>query len=168
MFDQGPTSIIKYLVNITEISDDTSITSDQYRTILGQYLTNEWPLHYVITVLLLGLVLLLLPPPPPLLLVVVFVVVFTGLYFWSKCVVNVSETIENLRLNSILTIYIFPICLLQKDNTSFWQCWRSKFEYKKNPVFKLMAVLILILLRVDFLSILLEHTLAITLPWAIS
>ena len=28
----------------------------------------------------------------------------------------------------------------------------------KNPVFKLMAVLILILLRVDFLSILLEHT----------
>ena len=38
----------------------------------------------------------------------------------------------------------------------------------KNPVFKLMAVLILILLRVDFLSILLEHTLVITLPRPIS
>ena len=58
--------------------------------------------------------------------------------------------------------------LLQKNNTSFWQCWRLKFEYKKNPVFKLMAVLILILLRVDFLSILLEHTLVITLPRPIS
>jgi len=38
----------------------------------------------------------------------------------------------------------------------------------KNPVFKLMAVLILMVLPVDFLSILLEHTLIITLPKPIS
>jgi len=44
-------------------------------------------------------------------------------------IVNVSETIDNLKLNNDL-----HDALLQKNNISFWQCWRSKFEYKKSCV----------------------------------
>ena len=80
-------------------------------------------------------------------------------------IVNVSETIENLILNSILTIYM-TLCyrrtVLRSGNVG------ARSLSTKNIVFKLMAVLILILLLVDFLSILLEHTLIITLPKPIS
>lgn len=80
-------------------------------------------------------------------------------------IVNVSETIENLILNSILTIYM-TLCyrrtILRSGNVG------ARSLSTKNIVCKLMAVLILILLLVDFLSILLEHTLIITLPKPIS
>ena len=49
-------------------------------------------------------------------------------------IVNASETIENLKLNSILTIYMTPCYRKTIGPTSFWQCWRSKFEYKKSCV----------------------------------
>ena len=64
-----------------------------------------------------------------------------------------------------LTIYMSPCyrkTILRSGNVG------ARSLSTKNPVFKLMAVLILILLRVDFLSILLEHTLVITLTRPIS